>query len=70
MKLIFFTHSVGLLEVEFDKIDPFGLAAIEKHEEALLAARERGVRVKALLLCSPHNPLGLLLHPTPPAMAS
>ncbi|CAI7642259.1 unnamed protein product [Penicillium manginii] len=61
---------VGLLEVEFDKIDPFGLAAIEKHEEALLAARERGVRVKALLLCSPHNPLGLLLHPTPPAMAS
>ncbi|CAI7624278.1 unnamed protein product [Penicillium pancosmium] len=49
---------VGLLEVEFGKVDPFGLAAIEKYEEALSAARQKGFRVKALLLCSPHNPLG------------
>lgn len=56
--LFLFTHSVGLLEVEFGKVDPFGLAAIEKYEEALSTARQKGVRVKALLFCSPHNPLG------------
>lgn len=32
--------------------------AVNDHEAALLAARNKGVVVKALLLCNPHNPLG------------
>ncbi|KAJ5279493.1 hypothetical protein N7478_004865 [Penicillium angulare] len=49
---------VGLLEVKLGEIDPFTLAAVENYEEALLSARKEGMNVKALLLCSPHNPLG------------
>jgi 1-aminocyclopropane-1-carboxylate synthase len=34
------------------------LQGIQHHEDALLNARERGVKVKGMLLCNPHNPLG------------
>ncbi|KAJ5107102.1 hypothetical protein N7456_003777 [Penicillium angulare] len=49
---------VGLLEVKLGEIDAFSFAAVEHYEEALLSARKEGITVKALLLCSPHNPLG------------
>jgi 1-aminocyclopropane-1-carboxylate synthase len=38
--------------------DVTSLAGVERHEEALLKAEQEGVKVKGLLLCSPHNPLG------------
>jgi aspartate/methionine/tyrosine aminotransferase len=38
--------------------DPLGLGCVAKYEEALLASNASGVRVRALMLCHPHNPLG------------
>ncbi|KAF7857273.1 hypothetical protein EAF04_009514 [Stromatinia cepivora] len=34
------------------------MAGVHKHEEALLAARQTGIKIKGLMLCNPHNPLG------------
>lgn len=39
-------------------VDPFSPAAIEKYEASLQKAESRGVNVRALWLCHPHNPLG------------
>ncbi len=33
------------------------MEAIKHYEAAVMEAREQGIPVKALLLCSPHNPL-------------
>ncbi|KAK5056621.1 hypothetical protein LTR84_012153 [Exophiala bonariae] len=50
--------NVDVVKVAFDEIDPMSLAAVANYEKAILSARERGVTVKAVMLCSPHNPLG------------
>ncbi|KAJ9630912.1 hypothetical protein H2203_001440 [Taxawa tesnikishii (nom. ined.)] len=42
----------------FGDVDQFSPAAVSKYEEALVAAESSGTRVRALLLCHPHNPLG------------
>lgn len=47
-----------LVPVSFGFVDPTSLGALQKYEEAILAARERRQRVAALLLVNPHNPLG------------
>ncbi|EEU36371.1 uncharacterized protein NECHADRAFT_97406 [Fusarium vanettenii 77-13-4] len=47
-----------IIGVSFKKTDPFSLEAIEVYEKALVDAQAQGIRVKALLLCNPHNPLG------------
>lgn len=44
--------------VPFRDTDQFSVAAVTNYENALLAAREAGIIVRALLLCNPHNPLG------------
>ncbi|KAK6007377.1 hypothetical protein QM012_004191 [Aureobasidium pullulans] len=44
--------------VPFGSTDQFSVSAIANYEKALLEARERGISVRALLLCNPHNPLG------------
>ncbi|KAJ4215827.1 hypothetical protein NW759_009687 [Fusarium solani] len=44
--------------VSFEETDPFGLETIKVYEKALADAQAQGIRVKALLLCNPHNPLG------------
>jgi 1-aminocyclopropane-1-carboxylate synthase len=49
---------VEVLSVAFGDVDPMSVEAVSAYEETLLAARARGVRAKALMLCSPHNPLG------------
>ncbi|OOQ81704.1 aspartate aminotransferase [Penicillium brasilianum] len=49
---------VQLLEVDFGEIDPFSIAAVQKYERALTEAISKGLCIKALVLCSPHNPLG------------
>lgn len=48
-------QSVG---VGFGDVDPFSMDAILKYEEALVEAQNSGVPIRALFLCSPHNPLG------------
>lgn len=48
-----------VISVNFDDVDPFSVEAVSKYEEALLAfQKSSGKRVKALMLCHPHNPLG------------
>ncbi|OAP57155.1 hypothetical protein AYL99_07893 [Fonsecaea erecta] len=49
---------VEVLTVSFGSVDPMSVDAVGKYEDTILAARERGIRAKALMLCSPHNPLG------------
>jgi aspartate/methionine/tyrosine aminotransferase len=41
-----------------DEANPTGLEAVEKYEQALLEAEMSGTKTRALLLASPHNPLG------------
>lgn len=49
--------------MSFGSVDPFGMEAVAKYEDALLRSRQEGVPLKALLLCSPHNPLGMIGYP-------
>ncbi|CAG8893314.1 unnamed protein product [Penicillium egyptiacum] len=49
---------INLVEVTFAKTDPFSMAAVKQYERAYAEAKSRGLCIKALLLCSPHNPLG------------
>ncbi|EYE98293.1 putative aspartate aminotransferase [Aspergillus ruber CBS 135680] len=50
--------SVNVLEIQFEGLDPFSLEAVECFKEAYKRATEEGKIVKAILLCSPNNPLG------------
>ncbi|PWY68365.1 aminotransferase [Aspergillus eucalypticola CBS 122712] len=48
-----------VVPVEFDDCDPFSFQAVECYERALLAFQQNTSRkVRALMLCHPHNPLG------------
>lgn len=47
-----------VLKVKFGAVDPMSIDAVASYEQAILAAQQRGVRTRALMLCSPHNPLG------------
>jgi 1-aminocyclopropane-1-carboxylate synthase len=49
---------VELVTVSFGEVDPVSLEGVRNYEAALLEAKERGVAVRALMLCNPHNPLG------------
>lgn len=50
---------MNVLEIQFEGLDPFSLEAVECFKEAYKRATEEGKIVKAILLCSPNNPLGL-----------
>ncbi|KAJ5864717.1 uncharacterized protein N7529_006633 [Penicillium soppii] len=48
-----------VVPVSFDEHDPLSLEGVDKYEEAILEFQQRtGKKVKALMLCHPHNPLG------------
>ncbi|KAF2111951.1 pyridoxal phosphate-dependent transferase [Lophiotrema nucula] len=47
-----------IVPVAFQSTDPFSREAVGLYEKALLLSQNSGVKVKALLLCHPHNPLG------------
>jgi aspartate/methionine/tyrosine aminotransferase len=49
---------VGVIEVKFGDVDPMSLEAVHYYEEAVQQALKGNVKVKGLMLCSPHNPLG------------
>lgn len=59
-----FPHDVGdraaikAVAVAFGDVDPFSVAAVAKYEDAFNRSERSGTKVKALILCSPHNPLG------------
>ncbi len=52
---------MSVIGVSFGTVDAFAAEALEAYEKALLDARDRGVRVRALILCNPHNPLGTFI---------
>lgn len=47
-----------MIYVSMEGVDPFSVAASARFEKALLKAKKDGIKVKALLICNPHNPLG------------
>jgi 1-aminocyclopropane-1-carboxylate synthase len=49
-----------LIAVSLKGYDPFSKDAIIRYEEEYIKARERGINVRILVLCTPHNPLGQL----------
>ena len=51
-------HRVQSIFVDFDGVDQFSPAAVAKYETALIEAEKKGIRIRALVLCNPHNPLG------------
>lgn len=51
--------NIGVATVSFGNLDPMSLQAVDRYEEELLRHQSLGLpRVRALLLTSPHNPLG------------
>jgi len=50
--------NVNLVFAPFEGVDQFSTACVAKYEQALLKAQESGTKVRALLICHPHNPLG------------
>lgn len=49
--------------VTFGETDPLSLQAVECYERAIKESRDRGVPIRALVLCHPHNPLGVCYDP-------
>jgi aspartate/methionine/tyrosine aminotransferase len=49
---------VKLVAVSLKDQDPFSGEAIGRFEEALFKAESEGIKVRVLVLCTPHNPLG------------
>jgi 1-aminocyclopropane-1-carboxylate synthase len=49
---------VKLVAVSLKDYDPFEKKAVSRYEEELLNAKKKGIKVRALVLCTPHNPLG------------
>ncbi|GMG17372.1 unnamed protein product [Aspergillus oryzae] len=48
-----------VVAVNFDGVDPFSIDIMEKYEQALLDYQQNtGKKVRGLMLCNPHNPLG------------
>ncbi|KAI9802535.1 MAG: hypothetical protein M1833_001607 [Piccolia ochrophora] len=53
-----------LLYTPMDNVDPFSETVVEKYEKSLREAQDEGIKVRALLICNPHNPLGQCYPPT------
>lgn len=51
---------VVLEYVDVGDTDQFGPSCAAGFAAGLEAAEKRGVKIKALIICNPHNPLGLL----------
>lgn len=44
--------------MDFDGVDQFSPEAVAKYEKTLIETEKKGIRIRALVLCNPHNPLG------------
>ncbi len=53
-------YSCKLVYTPFSGADQFSLEAIDRYEQALQEAKSEGIKIKALILSNPHNPLGTL----------
>jgi 1-aminocyclopropane-1-carboxylate synthase len=50
--------NVHVVPVSFGAGDPLDVSSVAKYERALLTSLQQGVKIKAIMLCNPHNPLG------------
>ena len=50
------------VSVPFGDVDPLSLDAVQMYEDALTRAQSVGTKIRALVLCTPHNPLGKLVY--------
>ncbi|KAJ6256713.1 hypothetical protein Dda_8579 [Drechslerella dactyloides] len=55
---LFQRSKVRLVPVSLKGVDPMGVEAVEVYERELERQRGLGVKVRAMILCNPHNPLG------------
>lgn len=49
---------VQIVYADTDPEEVFDPAVVSKYEMALRAAEERGVRIRAVIIMNPHNPVG------------
>ncbi|TWU71575.1 hypothetical protein ED733_001505 [Metarhizium rileyi] len=49
---------VEVLPVAFGHMDPVSVEAVQKYEDEILRAKQRGQRIAGVILAHPHNPLG------------
>jgi len=47
-----------LVPVRFGEVDVYSAEAVRRYEEEILKAEKDGVKVRVLVLCTPHNPPG------------
>jgi aspartate/methionine/tyrosine aminotransferase len=47
-----------VVPVTFGDVDPCGPECVTEYARALTESKNRGIRIRVLLLCHPHNPLG------------
>ena len=45
--------------VSFESLDCFDVEAVARYEDALRESERQGVKIRGLIVCSPHNPLGM-----------
>lgn len=50
--------SCKLVYASFGHVDQFSTQAIQRYKQALEEAERGGIKIKALVLTNPHNPLG------------
>lgn len=55
--------AVRIVPVPFQGVDQFSIEAIECYEKTFQESNASGTRIRALLICNPHNPLGQLYAP-------
>ncbi|KAH8705578.1 pyridoxal phosphate-dependent transferase [Talaromyces proteolyticus] len=59
------TADLNIVYADMDGVDPFGTDAVPKYQIALEnALKDKGIKVKALLIVNPHNPLGRCFPPS------
>ncbi|KAL5000447.1 pyridoxal phosphate-dependent transferase [Aspergillus recurvatus] len=54
---------VDVVYADTDVYETFEVGCVKRYEEALINARERGVRIRALVVVNPHNPVGRCYSP-------
>ncbi|OKL59590.1 hypothetical protein UA08_05350 [Talaromyces atroroseus] len=47
-----------LVPVSFEGMDPLSVSAVSRYEDAIRDSHGQGCRIRAIMLCNPHNPLG------------
>lgn len=53
------TAGLSIVYADMNGVDPFSPEVVEKYQTALNDSQEEGVKIRALLIINPHNPLGI-----------